>query len=303
MQVKNKIFPYPVINHNKINSNFTESDFKIVFEKDEDETFYTLKNCHFETESNLINKLFDEGKIDIVLIIECSYTVYRKYFFMDKKGQDIKLLKSDFIEKVDISMFAYAKNDFTLISDEFDEDYRNVDFEIEKYDIIGVNDGFNIRFKHEEVEDNLVQSIFSITPIEDLEDGSYIVDCNMGRKIVISLSINDYKNYRIIYTVPTYKEVFFNMILVPSLIEGLWLCKNVLIDESKDIDDVGNQYLWFRSIQTAYLKLKGTELTIHDFKNSSPVALAQELLGKPLGFALKNLVNETNKTEGDGEDE
>ena len=69
------------------------------------------------------------------------------------------------------------------------------------------------------------------------------------------------------------------------------------------MDDVGNQYTWFRSIQTAYLKREGIELSIQDFKNYSPVLLAQKLLGKPLGSALKNLVNETNKIEGGSENE
>ena len=251
----------------------------------------------------LMQHLYNEGKIDIVLIIECSDTVYRKSFQISTIGKDIVLLKVDFTEKVDISMFAYAKENFKMISDEFDEDYRDVEFDIEKYDIIGADDGFNIRFKHEKSEDNLVQSIFSIVPNESIEEGAYVVECDIGRKIAINLSITDYNNYKIIYTVPTYKEVFFNMILVPALIEGLSLCKSILEDESKDMDDVGNQYPWFRSIQSAYLKLKGIELSIQEFKNCSPVFLAQELLGKPLGSALKNLVNETNKIEGGNENE
>lgn len=303
MQVKGKIFPYPVINHNKNYSNFANSDFKIIFDSVEDSVSYILKNCHFETESKLIKDLYNEGKIDIVLIIECSDTVYRKSFQISTIGKDIVLLKVDFTEKVDISMFAYAKENFKMISDEFDEDYRDVEFDIEKYDIIGADDGFNIRFKHEKSEDNLVQSIFSIVPNESIEEGAYVVECDIGRKIAINLSITDYNNYKIIYTVPTYKEVFFNMILVPALIEGLSLCKSILEDESKDMDDVGNQYPWFRSIQSAYLKLKGIELSIQEFKNCSPVFLAQELLGKPLGSALKNLVNETNKIEGGNENE
>ena len=109
MQVKGKIFPYPVINHNKNFSNFAEHDFKIVFETSEDSNAYVLKNCYFETESNLINNLYKEGKIEILLIIECSDTVYRKSFVITKSKQDFKLQKVDFTEKVDISMFAYAK--------------------------------------------------------------------------------------------------------------------------------------------------------------------------------------------------
>ncbi|HMM00005.1 MAG TPA: hypothetical protein PKC96_01520 [Bacilli bacterium] len=300
MQVKSKIFPYPIINHNKAFSSFKESDFVIVFEPLETDTSYILKGCRFETESALINRLFEEKKIDITLIIECSDTVYRESFCLGKTGQDIVLMKVNFTEKVDISMFAYAKENFIMDSDEFAEDYNGISFEIDKYDIVAANDGFNLRFKHEEAEDNLVQSIFSVIPNQDLEDGAYVVECNMGKKITISLSINDHKNYKIIYTVPAYKEVFFNMILVPSLIEGLSLCKNVLEDESKDLEDVGNQYIWFRSIQSAYKKLFGNDLSVQDLKGYSPVTLAQLLLGKPLGQALGKLVVETNKLEDGG---
>lgn len=301
MQVKGKIFPYPVLNDNKVFSNFVGKSFQIVCETSENENSYILKNCRVETDSSLISTLYQEGKIGIVLIVECSDTVYRKSFEITFEGKDLVLLKTDFTEKVDISMFAYAKEDFTMQSAEFDEDYRGIDFEIEKYDIVGANDGFNVRFKHEDSEDNLVQSIFSVVPSESLEQGAYLVECNVGKKITITLSEADHNNYKIIYTVPVYKEVFFNMILVPSLIEGLCLCKAVLEDETKDLDDVGNQYLWFRSILAAYKKLKGCELDIQDFKNMSPATLAQELLGKPFAEALKNLVIETNK--GVSEDE
>ena len=90
------------------------------------------------------------------------------------------------------------------------------------------------------------------------------------------------------------------MLLIPSLIEGLSLCKQVLSDDSKDLDDVGNQYLWFRSIQTAYKRLYGSDLTTEDFSKMSPVALAQDILGKPIGESLSKLVNETNKIEEGG---
>lgn len=301
MQVKGKIFPYPVINNNKAFSNFNDKNFQIAYEPAESEYAFILKNCRFETDSVLISNLYNEGKIGITLIVECSDTVYRKSFEIKPEGCDITLLKVDFTEKVDISMFAFAKENFVVSSDEFEDDYKDVTFEIEKYDIIGANDGFNVRFKHEESEDNLVQSIFSVVPSDTLEPGAYMVECNIGKKITITLSEQDHKNYKIIYTVPVYKEVFFNMILVPSLIEGLSLCKAVLEDDSKDMDDVGNQYPWFRSILSAYKKLKGTDLQIQEFKAMSPVHLAQELLGKPLGQALKNLVVETNKGGTDDE--
>ena len=297
MQVRNKLFPYPVINHNAVFSNFKDLDFFMEFEPLETEAAYILKNVHFVTDSQTINQLYEEGKIEITMIVECSDTVYRRGYEVGRESKDIILPKVDFTEKVDISMFATAKKPFKLSSNELEEDYQGLEFDIDQYDILGAYDGFNVRFKHEEAEETLVQSIFAINVDHDLEEGKYVVECNIGRKISITLSEKDYLNYKVIYTVPTYKEVFFNMLLVPSLIEGLSLCKQVLNDETKDLDDVGNQYLWFRSIQTAYKRLKGIDLTTDEFSKMSPVTLAQDLLGKPIGESLSKLVNETNKID------
>ena len=298
MQVKSKIFPYPVLNNNKVYSNFPNAFFEISFTPAEDELAYVLSDIKFSTDSKLVNDLFDEEKIEIRLVVECSDTVFRKAFIIGKEPKNIKLFKSDFTEKVDISMFAVATQDFVMSSNEFDEDYQNIDFEIEKYDIVCANDGFNVRFKHDESENNLVKSIFSIIPNENINDGTFEVDCEMGKKITISLSDEDYKNCKIVNTVPTYKEVVFNMLLVPSLIEGLTLCKKTVQDGSNDLDDVGNKYTWFRSILSSYKRLYGKDLTLEDFINVSPVLLAQQLLGKPLGEALKKMVVETNRTDG-----
>lgn len=304
MQVKNRLFPYPVINHNKILSNFGTSDFVLLFEKEETDKAFIMKNARFYTESKLINQLYDDGKIKISCVIECSYTVYRKAFELGKTGKDLILSKVDFNERVDVSMFATATQDFELVSDELDDDYAGITFELEKYDIIGANDGFNVRFKHEESEENLAQSIFSIITSHDFTPGAYTVECNTGKKIVVTMSDKDYKNYKVIYTVPAYKEVFFNMLLVPALIEGLTLCKTYLLeDSSRDLEDVGNQYLWFRSIVKSYKRLKGIDLSIDEFTRVSLAFFAQELLGKPLGESLSKLVQEINREVGGDDNE
>lgn len=297
MQVKNKIFPYPIINNNKNYSNFNELAFDLIYEPEETKNAYILKNTRFFTESKTILKLIKEGKIGITVVVESSNSVYRKSFEITEETKDITLFKSEFLERVDISMFAYAKKDFIFQSDEVDEDYLGISFNIDKYDIVGVNDGFNIRFKHDDEEDNLIHSIFSINVGHNLEEGEYLVEFDIGRKISINLPENEYKNYKIIYTVPVYKEVFFNMLLIPALIEGLSLCKAMLDDPSKDLEDVGNHYLWFRSILTSYKRLEGKELTIETFKGCSLSSLSQKLLGKPLGEALNKLVSETNNLQ------
>jgi len=298
MQIRNRIFPYPILNHNTIISNIKDSDFELIYEAQETENAYLLKNVHFNTNSKVINRLFKIGKIKVVCIVECSRSIYRKAFQIDdKKGNNIELSKYDFTEKVFISCFAYATENFIFESEEFDEEYQGMNFEIEKYDIIAANDGYNVYFNHEESESSLISSIFSIIPLHSITDGTYKVDYSSEKKIVISLSDEDHKNYKLIYAVPTYKEVFFNMILIPSLTEALTKC----IYEAKtnpnivDAEDVANTYLWFRSILSSYKRLTGIEMTKELLEEQSPILLAQQLLGKPLGISLKKLVEETTK--------
>lgn len=295
MQIAGKIFPYPVLNHNKSLSNYKQKKFELYFEDAEDANNYILQQCKFYTDSEFILNLYRSKKISIVLIVECSYTVYRKMFTLTEYGNNIYLPKSCFNDKVFISMYAYANEDLIISSSEIDDDYKDIDFEIEKYDIVAIDDGFNLEFIHEDNENNFVQSIFSILPDEENKyNSSYFVDFNLGRKISIFLSIEEYNCYKIVYTVPTFKEVFFNMILIPSLIEGLSLCKSIIQDDLKEIDDICEQYTWFRSICSAFKKIKGRDISVSDLKDESLSTLAQELLGNPLGGALKSLVNEVN---------
>lgn len=293
MQVKNRLFPYPVINNNKVYSNYINHEFSFLYEIYETEYAYILKNARYHTDSFLLDTLISEDKVLVSCIVECSNTVFRKSYKLSLEGNDITLLKSDFDERVDISIFATATQDIQLKSLEFDSNYSEITFDIEKYDILGANDGFNIHFKHEETEESLSQSIFTIITSRDLKDSAYTIECGTSRKIIVTLSEKDYQNYKLIYSVPTYTEVFFNMLLIPALIEGLNYCKNYIIeDTNRDLEDIGNQYPWFRTILKAHKRLHGLELMQEDFMKLSISSFAQELLGKPLGTSLEKLVAE-----------
>ena len=302
MQVKNRIFPYPVLNHNRNLSNYLDLNFDLEYEESIEEDYYILKNAHFYTDSKIVNDLYNAKKIDVVCVIECSYTIIRRAYKLDRdKSIDIKLAKNDFRDKVYISMFACANDDFEIESNEFDDDYSGIKHKIEKYDIVAANDGYYVYFKHQDLEENFAKSIFSIIIDHNIKDGTYNVDYSSNNKIVISLSDNDYQNYKTIYAVPNYKEVFFNMLLIPTLTEALTKCMAIIDgNDYLDIDEVSNRYLWFNSITDAYFRLNGTELTKEEFVKMSPVTFAQHLLGKPLGASLINLIDEMNKIQTGG---
>ncbi len=306
MQIKNKIFPYPILNNDQRISNFLGKTFELLFNKIEQEQEIKLQDIHFETTSEYLINLYKEKKIKVVVIVECSNTVYRKYFEIGcDKGRDLILFKADLDEAVYLSMFAYAVEDFEFISDEIDEDYKKSDviFAIEKYDIIAANDGYNFRVIHQADEENLVKSIFSIVVDHELKDGAYKIDYESSRKINIYLSDEDYKQYRLIYSVPSYKEVFFNILLIPVLTEAFAQCEYELKNnQDLDIEDLSNHYLWFRSVVASYKKIYGIDLTKDNLLKVQPIVLAQEIMGKPLGTSFKSLVDEM-KNKGDINDE
>ena len=298
MQVKGRIFPYPVLNHNPAFSAFKGQSFDLKFEPEENEASLVLKGLVFSTESKTINELFYEGKIGVCLVVECPLTVYRKSFQLSSKPKDIILYKSDFSEEVCVSLFAYAKEAFEFASEEFDEDYSGIRFPIEKYDIIAACDGFRVTFAHDEGADNFTKSIFSIIPNPDNPDGPYSIDLSMNpRKITLVLSKKDFGNYQLINAVPNYREVFFCMLLIPSLQEALNVCLNEIQNEGKTIDDVWEAHPWFRSITKSYKRHYGKEITEEDLKPGESSQLAQVLLGKPFGMAMEKLLDNVNHTE------
>ena len=290
MQVKNKLYPYPVLNQNPINSTFFNRNFKLCFEGEKAKDQVLLKNIHFETNSDYIAELYRNGAIDVVCIVECSHSVFRKcYPITDVPGKPLRLKTSDFNGKVEISLFAYAKKDFSISSEEFLDDYQGVSFPIDKYDILAVDDGVTVKFDHLESEENLAKSIFSITVDEDLNPDDAYNAFYDGRKISIFLSRAQYENYNIVYNSPNFKEVFFNMLLVPVLTEAFTTIKRLLEDDFV-FDDICGKYSWFASVKNGYRNLFNQELTKEIFLDQSPVSLAQELLGKPLAPSLVNII-------------
>lgn len=293
MQVRGRIFPYPVLNKNQQLSGYKDKNFTFQYEPEENEVSYTLRNVTLSTDSEYINKLISDGKVGVCVIVECSHTLYRKAFLLPNHPKNIELRKADFSDQVDISLFAFAKDDLTLSSKEFDDFYDGIDIKVDKDDILAADDGFRVSFQHDESEGNLVQSIFAIVIDHNLKEGDpYVVNCALGRKIWVYLPEKQYQDYKIIYTVPSYKKVFFAMFLVPALIEALSQCQLLVKSESKPVEDIADQYPWFRSIMASYQKIKGAELTTDVLGGSdfSPCKVAQELLGNPLAEALTSLV-------------
>ena len=297
MQIRGKLFPYPVLNLNSAFSNCSSCDFELIFEDESTEENLILRNVGFKTNSLTINKLIEEDKIAVSLILECADVIFRKSYDVTKRNIDINISKQELSGKIELSIFAYAKTEFIYAPEEVDEDYKGIEFQIDKYDIIAANDGVSSTILHRDTEENLVKSIFSIQPLASVEDGMFEVQYENSRKILISMSEYDHSNYNIGYSRPIFQEVFFNMMLIPALSQALTQCFNE-VKGGTDVDDISITYQWFPSIQKQYKRLKGEELTNEIICNiQQPISFAQEILGKPMKIALEKLRNIRMETE------
>lgn len=302
MQIAKKIFPYPIINRESQYSTYNGSSFSLELEEIDSEKIFYLKKVRYTTDSQLLNKLIKESKVEVALIIECSETIFRKKVLLNEEGIDIPLYKSDFSGKVVYSMYAYTTQNIVLeSSDEFLEEYQGIDYDLEKYSIVAADDGRTLYMNHEEAEENVVKSIFSVIPSFDKNDNVFYVDYETGKKIIITLSENDFNNYNEMFNIDTYKELFFSVLLIPSLTEALTRCK-MLVDEY-ELEEVEQTYKWFKSIIVAYEKQIGKEFTVEEFRDFSPVVLAQQLLGKPLSESLKTILISSRSTKNVGDDD
>lgn len=304
MQIAKKIFPYPIINRETQYSTYSKSSFLLELEEIDEEKIFYLKKVRYSTDSELLKSLIFNKKVEVALIIECSETIYREKIILNEEGIDIPLNKSDFSGKVVYSMYAYTTQDITLkTSTEFLDDYQGIDYELEKYSIVAADDGRTIYMDHEDTEENVVNSIFSIIPNFDSNDNKFHVYYESSKKIIISLSEIDFRNYNEMFNIDTYKELFFSILLIPSLTEALSKCQSLIMnnDSQYELDDIEQEYKWFKSITVAYEKQFGKEMTIEDFKDISPVVLAQQLLGNPLSKTFETILSSSRNVGDDDE--
>lgn len=305
MQVKRKVFPYPILNKDKLLSNYGDCEFELKFDgyvDDDENNAIVFKNLRFDCTSNLLLDLYEEAKVEVVCIVECSNTIYRKTKRLTKDGCDLCLFKNDFSGKIFISIMAYATTDFSLKSSlEFEEDYQGIDFEISKYDIVAADDGISFPIEHIEKQDNLSKSIFAVIPAETRDKNTFDISLNKDR-IEIIMSKESFKLYENIYDLNMFKNVYFSMMLVSALETAFSECKTNYSKDA-DISDIEDDYNWFRSITSAYQKLYGEELTMDKFFELRNVELAQDLLGSPVFKGFEEINKYTEKGDGFNEEE
>ena len=304
MRIGKKLFPYPTINNSKSASCFQNSSFALVYDDIEDEENLILKDAHIELDNETLIELFNQGKIDAAVIVECSATIFRKSYHITRTPSDIIIPINNLRDRVVISCFLYAKEEFSYISDDFLEDYQGYTFNIEKYDILGIDDGFTTKVEYDESKDKKVSSIFSIIKDESLTDNIMKI-IPTAKKIVIHLPEEQFGYYENMKNNDNYQEIFFSILTIPALISCLQNIQDQMIYNEVTFDDIHLDYSWFSSIESAYKKQLNEELDENKFKKLNVVELSQRLMNFASTTAISDLFRQefSKIVRGDSDDE
>lgn len=283
MRIGNRNFPYPVLNANTDLTGYMESSkFSFEFEttpKGEvivENGLLKFKKLHFILENEELNSLYQSGKVKAAVVVECSGSTYRKSFPLTLEPQDLTIEAGSLNGMVTVSAYMYASCDLDQYSNnDFNEFYHGYKFDLDKFDILAVDDGGRFRVNIDPSEDNKVSSIFTIVKVEN---SNKLVSFELRpSQIVIKLPKLYYEQYDKIKRRSEYNNIVFAMLAIPVLTACLAELQQY---EYNSFEDLIERYTWMESVQRAYKQVKGRDFELDIFKSEQAFELAQILLNQ-----------------------
>lgn len=309
MHIGNRIFPYPVLNRNEALSDYIpESSFMVKFDVDENGApivqngEVVFKNLHYTLTDVSLTSLIEQGKLKGAFVVECSASVYRSRFDISSTPYDLHVSAHEINGNVVASCYLYAAEDITdFRSSGFISEYSGYTFDIDKFDILAVDDGFKFKIDLDPSEDDKVSSIFTVVK---KEDGGDIMSYEYNdKKIIIYLPSVFFDDYDNIKTKKECNNIAFSILAIPALACSM---EDILSRQYESIDDILEYHSWFRAICVSYQRRTGSELTFEDFQSKNKLELAQLVLNSASCNALKDfdnmLLGGMNPTEEEGEE-
>ncbi|MFR1802322.1 MAG: hypothetical protein ACLSWS_09785 [Faecalispora jeddahensis] len=293
MHIGNRIFPYPVLNRNETLSDYVAaSTFKLEFDVDENRApivkngEVVFKNLHFTLTDATLTELLEQGKLRGAFIVECSASVYRNRFDISTTPYDLQVSAHEINGNVVASCYLYATEDIAdFRSMGFIAEYAGYSFDIDKFDILAVDDGFKFKIELDPTEDDKVASIFIVVKKEGSSDiMSYDYD---DKKIIIYLPSAYYDCYDNIKTKRECNNIAFAILAIPVL-SG---CLDDISARYESMEEISGIYSWFNAVCISYMRITGNRLTFEDFYNMNKLELAQMVMNSASCNGLKDFDN------------
>lgn len=285
MRIGNRIFPYPVLNHDITLSGYgLGATFELKFDGEplQRNEMLVFKNLHYEINEPILAEMIEQEKINGAFIVECSASTFREAFKITSNPIDLEIPLEKFKGTVVASCYLYANEDISdFKSDNFLEEYLGYSFEIDKFDILAVDDGVNFNVETDPSQYDKVSSIFTI--VKRMDDSKIMTYENREQHIAIYLPEEYYKSYEMIKTDSSYNNIAFAMFAIPTLTSCL--CE---LGEIESISDAEEKHAWFKAVCISFKRVTGNELTCEVFNDWNKLELAQIVLNNATCTGINN---------------
>ena len=270
---RNRLFAYPVL----ANYNDDYVNVKLVLESTktlEKSKKYSKISYIFQTDDLNIINLISERKAKAVLKVYCPTTKFRKIIDLVFGANEIVLNNIDVNNRVELeSYIVLTENVDNYYSSNFNIDYRNDVFSLEKGGIIAVGMQENVFIEKDIYEFTKVSTVIKVSTNPNIEEGM-VVDYT-DQNIYVYLPKGEYITY---YQYAKHcVDVVNSMIILPAL--------TYVFDEISKNNDMFDEYAdkkWFRVIKKKVYELFNTEFTASFIESAGSLMIAQKILEFPL---------------------
>lgn len=284
---KNNYFTYPVlsgITDDYVNVSFNAGSTGIL----QKYLKHSVIDVDVQIDDEKIIEMINDGTAKIILKLYCLATKFRHIYDLKLGHNEIEILNKDVNKNVElITLIVLNKNLVDYHNKNFNKDYNNMHFSIEKGSIIAIGKQETLMIEKDINDMTNVSSIVKING-NNKKDMPMMVDY-YDENIIISLSAEDFQIYQSYskYCIP----IVISMIVIPALV--------YVLDEVAKSDDV-EEFIskkWFRVIAKRASKILNIEFDINYIKNCGSYELVQKLFENPISEALIMIQNNWNNEE------
>lgn len=283
MEIKNRLFPYPVLCVE--NDDYENCSFDVSTKVTED-----INNIILDFDIQLENNeelqwLIRDGYAKFVIHVECSYTAFRTMVIAVGNKKSVRIPKNRVNNVISLLGMIVAEKDIVG----FKSNHLNEDYEEE----INFNRGAILAYRnlpkvivtknYEELAgDNSFFTVVKRTDIEEVESLPVIYDIT-DDKIKILVNKKTYDEYIKYHANPTMQPLLNTLLVMPAIAH--------IVDELRNCGDpeIFKPLYWFQKINKS-CQLQGKNF-MNDIINSDLpcVEVAQEMLQMPIDRAFECL--------------
>ncbi|MGD9901725.1 MAG: hypothetical protein AB7S44_04255 [Spirochaetales bacterium] len=289
MQIKSRLYPYPIIDRwtNLVSptEDYQQTVFETNVETEIGQTEIILKFSAEIKNNEQIKKMIEDGSLAYAFHVECPKTSFRKLYTFNKRNFEEIFDSGQLDIKVEVSPFIIAtKNIENFENNDWHNDYKEIQFFIEKGSVLGTGRQQNINITKQKDELADVPSIFSVCVHNNEIDKEMSISIN-SNNISIALPKAEFEKYQLIKKFTDYQKLGHALIVFPALVYVLEQLKQA----SEDMIDEYSERGWYRSIKKAMEK-RG--FNFENLKEMETYKWAQILIEYPLYDSFDQLLKD-----------